>query len=116
MLDDDEVMVRDVFPAEVSLSDGRLFRQVRVMVTSHRIVAWKANAETMKPEVVLNERIHYTSSPRSRGSLNIDERIEVHSETFTGSINRGKGCGCGSTGLLLKALPTAAPWSRKVNA
>jgi hypothetical protein len=104
-----ETMVRDVHPAEVSLSDGRLISPARVFITSERLIIWKEDKERNISKV-LETAVTFTDSEKTRNSLNAGQRIEVYSDEVTAIINKGLGCGCHSK---LKALGTPVPWSKR---
>ena len=103
-----EVLVRDVFPGEVLTPDGHVIAQCRVFVTSHRLLAFKANAAKqieLVTELILSEP---KSVQANRGSL--QGRLEIVTPEGTAWVNRGRGCGCGSP---LKALGSPVPWTRR---
>lgn len=103
-------MVRDVFPAEVSMSDGSVLTRVRVFVTSKRLIAWR---EIDKRELVkvLDEPIVSHDGTPDRSSPGEGMRITIDLGTRTAIVNKGAGCGCGSA---LKALSTPIPWVRSM--
>jgi hypothetical protein len=102
---DDEVLARDVFPAEVLMPDGRVLIG-RAFITSHRLVVWREH-----PRGVLDGEDAYLAEPgsvaRDRGSL--VGRLQIELDSGTAVVNRGRGCGCGSP---LKALSAPVPWKR----
>lgn len=96
-----ERLHRDLHPAECSLPDGRVLRDVRVFVTSSRLLAFQANAGKIEPLLDLTLE-QPCSVPRSRGSL--VGALEVRlADGGTVWVNRGSGCGCGSPLLALSA-------------
>lgn len=103
----DEVLVRDVFPAEVLSADGELMTKVRVFVTSHRMIVWREDASGhlgICLEVKLAEPF---SVEHCKAKLGHNENIEVSTLTKGFIINQGRGCGCHSK---LKALGAPVPW------
>lgn len=104
----DERLHRDVHPAEVLLADGTLHRDVRVFVTSRRLLAFKATpAGRVEPclELALAEPC---SVAANRGTLTGSGRLEaILADGGSVWVNRGHGCGCGSP---LKALAPPVPW------
>lgn len=103
----DELLVRDVHPAEITIGD-EVVTDVRVFVTDRRLVAYRAvQGEIVKAlELSLAQPC---SVPASRGTLT-GGRLEAHlADGRTAWINRGSGCGCGSP---LKALAAPVPWTR----
>ena len=103
-----EVLVRDVFPGEVVTPDGQVIGQCRIFITSHRLLAFKANAARqieLAAELILSEP---RSVAANRGTL--QGRIEVGTDEGSAWVNKGRGCGCSSP---LKALGVPAPWTRR---
>ena len=100
-------MLRDVHPAEVVLSDGRVLTGVRAFLTTQRLIVWKLNA-SKECEKVIEMSVKFTDVQASRSTLGAGERLEVFSDEATAIINRGRGCGCGSP---LKALSTPIRWA-----
>lgn len=109
-MSDTERMLRDVHPAEVALSDGRLFVGVRAFLTNERLVIWKEDRATREIKNVLELKVKFTEAKPSRETLLDGQRIEVFSDEATATINRGRGCGCGSK---LKALSPPTNWTRE---
>jgi hypothetical protein len=102
-----EVMVRDVFPAEVLLADGSLMTKVRVFITSHRLIVWRTDGAGRKGIALETKLAEPFSIPPSRSQLGNRERIEVPTLRQGIIVNRGKGCGCNAP---LKALGTPVAW------
>jgi hypothetical protein len=105
---DDEVLVRDVFPADVLLADGRLVREAHVFVTSSRMLVWTKTAAG-----AINDPIEIAVAAQvapSRNTLGINETLHIETATGTAHVNRAQGCGCGSP---LKALAAPADWVRR---
>ena len=105
---EDEVLLRDVHPAELLLPDGQLLRNVRVFVTTARVTAWSVTPAGSLRQVA-DIDLTDTIIP-SRNTLGISEQIEIATVEGKAFLNRAQGCGCGSP---LKALPAPAPWSRR---
>lgn len=107
---EDEVMARDVHPAEVLMPDGTMLTRCRVFVTSHRMLAFgvgEGRAIKVLAELELAEPY---SVPADRSTLKAG-RLEIRTSTGeTAWVNRGRGCGCGSA---LNALGQPAPWTRR---
>lgn len=107
-IDVDEVLVRDIHPAEVLLPDQTLLRDVRVFITSTRLVAYRAAGDGSIERVALLELAQPCSVPASRATLqgSLEARL---ADGQTVWVNRGRGCGCRSP---LKALAAPVPWTR----
>ncbi len=105
---DDEVMCRDVHPAEILLPDGRILHDVRVFVTSHRLGAFAVTPGRVIERVVDAELAEPFSVPASRNTLRAGA-LECRLADGTAWVNRGRGCGCHSP---LKALSGPVPWTR----
>jgi hypothetical protein len=103
-----ELLRRDVHPADVLLPGETLLRDVRVFVTSRRLLVYGTTPEggiERRATLALKEPC---SVPASRATLG-NGRLEVHlADGGTAWVNRGQGCGCGSP---LKALAAPVPWS-----
>lgn len=110
---DDEVLCRDVYPAEVLAGDGSLMRNVRVFITSHRMIVWREDGNAnigIALEVRLAEPF---SVVQCQAKLGHGENIEVATMKQGFIVNQGHGCGCKGK---LKALGRPADWTRKVSA
>ena len=108
----DEVLARDIHPAEVLMPDGALVSGARVFITSHRIIAWVAGTDR-RVEVRLQAPLMEARSVEpSMNDLGVNERLAVELESGTAFVNRGRGCGCGSP---LKALAAPVPWTHGRN-
>ena len=94
---DDEVLVRDIFPAEVVGADGSLITKARVFVTSHRLIVWREQPLG----IAVEESLAPFSIRASRDKLNDPLKVGTY------LVNQGRGCGCGSK---LTALAKPAPW------
>lgn len=102
-----ERLVRDVHPAELALPDGTVLTGVRVFVTSHRLIAYRATADRQIEKAVELDLQQPCSVPASRGSL--IGRLEARlADGGTAWVNRGQGCGCHSP---LKALAGPVSWT-----
>lgn len=105
---DVELLRRDVHPAELLLPSGILMRDLRVFVTSRRLLAFTATPEGSIEQCLEVALEQPCSVPASRGSLG-QGRLEVRLEDgSTVWVNTGHGCGCGSP---LKALGAPVPWT-----
>ena len=107
MTSPDEVMVRDVFPAEVLLADVSLMTKVRVFITSHRIIVWRTDPSRRRGIALEAKLAEPFSIPANRSNLKLSERIEVPTMLQGIIVNRGRGCGCESP---LKALGPPVAW------
>lgn len=101
-----ELLRRDVHPADILLPDQTLVRDVRVFVTSRRLIAFKAVGGAIEKVLDL-ELAEPCSVPANRGTL-ANGRLEATlADGTTAWVNKGAGCGCGSP---LKALAEPVPW------
>ena len=108
MLSPDEVMVRDVFPAEVYLAgDGSIMTKVRVFITSHRLIVWRTDPNRRRGIALETRLAEPFSIAPNRSELRANEHIEVRTLRQGIIVNRGKGCGCESP---LKALGPPVAW------
>jgi hypothetical protein len=105
---DEEVMARDVFPAEVLLPDGKFVRHCRVCVTSHRVIVYTLNGRKIELLHQL-DLVETKSVTPDRASLSMNGRIEAETTQGKLHINRAKGCSCGP----LAALGSPVPWTRR---
>jgi hypothetical protein len=106
---DDEVMARDVFPAEVLLPDGSLLTRCRVFVTSHRLLAFKEDKAKRIECVAHLELSKPHSIDPNKATLQMTGRINAKTTEGEVIINRARGCSCGS----LKALDLPCGWTRR---
>lgn len=103
-----ELLRRDVHPAELLMPDGSVETGLRVFVTSHRLLAYRATADRrieLAVDLVLEEPF---SVEANRSTLMGALQCVTASGQVT--VNRGRGCGCGSP---LKGLGSPVPWIRK---
>jgi hypothetical protein len=111
-----ERLLRDVHPAEVVLSDGRMFIGVRVFLTDQRVIVWKEERDRQVSKA-LDLPITFTPADRSRNTLGANERLEFFSDEVNGVINKRKGCACSSQlkalGLPHRLDGTKLSWSGK---
>ena len=106
---EDEVLCRDVFPAQAVLPGGRLIRNAHVFVTTNRIQVW---TETAGGSVHVEHEAEITEFVvPSRNTLSLNGTIPVETEDGTISVSRQQGCGCSQRHL--KALAAAADWMRR---
>ena len=104
-----EVLCRDVHPAEVLLPDGKVMRELRVFVTTHRLIAYRGRN---KAERVLElALIEPGSIEAARGTLPANAQIECRVDDGFAWVNRERGCGCGHGAL--KALTPPVGWTRE---
>lgn len=107
-----EVLCRDVHPADLALPDGSMLRNVRVFITTDRVIAYQATPDR-KVKKVLEEALTVRAAvSASRGTLQ-GGRLEC--PVLGGSIfvNRAQGCGCSSP---LKALAVPVGWTSRTEA
>jgi hypothetical protein len=104
----DEILRRDVHPAEILMPSGDVLTACRVWVTSHRLLASRAVKGQIERVVDLALAEPF-SVPADRGTLN-NGQLECRTIEGTAWVNRGRGCGCGSP---LKALGPPVPWTRR---
>ena len=100
----EERLVRDVYPAEVLLPDGKFIKGIRVFITTHRIYGYDAQGQTVV-EVINFPLSDIDQIPRSRSTL--IGNLQLSTEVGNFYVNKGQGCGCGS---ILKALPSPINW------
>ena len=108
---DGELLVRDIFPAEVLEVGGSLITKVRVFITTHRMIVWHEQYKGVPAKLLEVNLAEPFSVASQQAKLGYGERIEVATMTRGFIINQGRGCGCGS---VLKALPRPAEWKAKV--
>jgi hypothetical protein len=102
----DELLRRDIFPAELSI-DGRVLTDCRVFVTTTRLLAWQVSPGG-KIEVVADHDLAAAGSVEmKRDTTHLPLRVETSGGVAF--INKGRGCGCHSP---LKALGAPVPWTR----
>lgn len=95
----DPVVIRDVFPALVSLDTGQLMG-ARVVVTRTRVYVWTGDGGA--PTLALVAR--YDAEPSRIPPLNASRTVATHLQlvddsgapTMAVRITRQRGCGCGS--------------------
>jgi hypothetical protein len=105
-----ERLIRDVHPAELLMPDGSMLRDVRVFVTTRRLVAYRATGHGAIDVAVELELQVPGTVPADRGTLG---QAALECRLATGEtvwINRGQGCGCGSP---LKALAPPVSWTNR---
>ncbi|HEY4452401.1 MAG TPA: hypothetical protein VGN13_12500 [Solirubrobacteraceae bacterium] len=103
---DGEVLCRDVHPADILMPDGSMLTGLRVFVTSHRLIGFRAGPEI---ERVVDEPLANPGCvPACHDTLSSSERLEMQIEGGHAWVNRGTGCGCGSP---LKALAPPVGWT-----
>ena len=99
-----ETLARDIHPAEITLPDGRLFRECRVFITTTRLIAYQSNNGL---ERILDLPLKTPGSvPMARHTL-ARENVPVELPDGMAYVNRSRGCNCGSS---LAALGRPAPW------
>ena len=105
-----EVLCRDVHPAELALGD-RVLTDLRVFVTDRRVLAYAMRSGRIERvlELMLAEPV---AASRATLPANAPLRLRVTggaAEVDEALLNRGRGCGCGSP---LKALAPPVGWTR----
>jgi len=99
-----------VHPAELLLPDGRLLRELRVFITSRRLLAYRASADGQIVKALELALADPCTVPANRGTLG-QGRLEVRlADGATAWVNAGQGCGCGSP---LKALGAPVGWTSR---
>lgn len=107
-LTEPELLRRDVHPAEVLLPSGTLIRDLRVFVTSRRLLAFGTEPGGRIVVALELELEQPCTVPANRGTLG-QGRLEARlADGSTAWINSGHGCGCGSP---LKALAPPVSWT-----
>jgi hypothetical protein len=102
-----EMLRRDVHPAELLLPDGTILTDVRVFITTHRLLAFKTNAERQIEQCLELTLEQPCTVPADHGTLH--GRLEARlADGGTVWVNRGQGCGCGSP---LKAFAAPVTWT-----
>lgn len=101
-----ERLHRDVHPAEMLLPSGTLVRDLRVFVTSKRLLAFVARNGRIEQALEL-EVAQPCSVPRDRGTLRGSLEVRL-ADGSTVWVNRGQGCGCHS---MLKTLGQPVGWT-----
>jgi hypothetical protein len=102
-----ELLVRDVYPADVVEVGGRVWSKCRAFVTTERLVVWKKDKRGVLDkvvDVVLGEPGAITAS----ASNELPTVLEVPTLTRGYLVNKGAGCRCRGGALL--ALNPPAPW------
>ena len=108
-MSDPERLVRDVHPADLLLPDGSLLRDVRVFVTTRRLLAYQATADRKIERAASFDVDQPVSVPASRNTLPVNGRLEVRlADGATAWVNRGHGCGCHSP---LRAMSGPVSWT-----
>jgi hypothetical protein len=109
----DEVMARDVFPAEVYEVGKGTMTKVRAFVTSHRLIVYGLGDDNL-PELRIDVDLAEDSTVfESRAVMGHAERLEVATLTRGFIINKGLGCGCAGPLKALKALPPPVAWRKR---
>jgi hypothetical protein len=99
-----EHLCREVFPANVLLPDGALWRTVACYITNERLVVFFTDSFGMIVPRLIADLLEPVTP--SMNSLMGSQRIEVKIAGGTVWVNRDRGCGCGSP---LKTM--GSPWS-----
>ncbi len=102
-----ELLRRDIHPAEVLMPSGELIREARVFVTTERVLAWKMREGRVQQVLALE--LAGDPPPASRQSLN-GGQLELQCAEGVLFVNQGAGCGCGSP---LKALAPPLAWTTR---
>jgi hypothetical protein len=103
----DELLCRDIFPAELALYD-RVVTECRVFVTTTRLLAWQVGTAG-KIEVAADLDLAEAGGVEmKRDTTQLPLKVETTEGTVF--VNKGRGCGCHSP---LKALGAPVPWTRQ---
>lgn len=94
-----------VFPAEVTLPDGRFIRPARVAVTAEQTVVWAESEDRRTAVVVFSQRTHSIREHMTANAPRRAQRMRVATDAGSVVVVRGGGCGCGSP---LKRINPAA--------
>lgn len=100
-------MRRDVHPAEVLTSDGRLLTGVRAFVTTERLIVVGHDQETDAMDRLVDVQLEEHRSVEGDGGTLGQATLEVRTVDGLVIVNQGYGCGCGSP---LKRLGLPVPW------
>lgn len=103
-----ETLCRDIFPAEVATPNGTVRKNVRVFVTSERMIVWAAPFGT--PEVVFDMPLTEPGSLEPSRMLSRQDTLTVDTMSGRYHVNRGRGCGCTGPSRVLKALGAPVEW------
>jgi hypothetical protein len=86
------VIRRDRMPARVTLPDGTDLAEARAVLTQERLYVWVASGETVELRAELpyaRERSVVPPGDTAVWTVQTDEGVAL--------VDRGRGCGCGST-------------------
>lgn len=104
-----ETLCRDVYPAEVLFPGDVLVTDVRVFVTTHRLLVFRVGADR-RCEVAYDLPLTVPGAvPASMDTMR-QGRLECPIADGTAWVNLGRGCGCGSP---LKALGSPIGWTSR---
>ena len=104
---DDEVLHRDVHPAEVLMPDGSIIKTARIFASQYRVLVYvseqpRRDIKLVAELVLANEGTIPASAEGLAG------RLEARTSDGTAWINRARGCGCKTPEL----AALEAPWPR----
>lgn len=94
MTEQEPVVVRTVFPAEVVLPDGRLRTQALVKVTRERVYVWHGERELILDEAHGLDSAGIQALPLGYAMRATPLVFPLPAGTLT--VNKGSGCGCSS--------------------
>lgn len=91
------VVLRDVFPAEVALPGGIVYRTARAVITRERVYVWLAEGQGRRlvysePYEPAASRVAPINAPRSQRT----HLVLAGEEEQTVHVSRQRGCGCGN--------------------
>jgi hypothetical protein len=93
------VVVRDVFPAEVSVG-GSVYRTARVVITRERVYVWQAEGRDRHLRVEFAYDPERSAIPRYNASPREEAKVYARTvDDLAGAliVRRQRGCGCGSS-------------------
>jgi hypothetical protein len=88
----DPVVLRDAFPATVTLNGNLLARTARVAVTRQRVYAWIADGRT--PRLILDAPYDPAASIVPRYNAPTGQRTVLATDGGNVLVDRQRGCGC----------------------
>jgi hypothetical protein len=106
-----EVMVRDIYPAEVYEVGGKIHTKVRVFLTNRRMIVWGTDRGGRVPEKRLDVELSDPIGAFAASAVALPRSAPIEVATLTQGfiVNKISGCRCGSA---LLALSPPAPWEK----